>query len=391
MSAKQQSFARISPVPTGKWVAAACFLAALASTAPANEPSVPQLVEIWHADFGHQFEADGICVRDGFAYVGTGGQDARIAKLDIASGEVKWAYETRQTYQPSFPVSNGNVVVFGQYGDGKIIGLDDATGAKRWEVPALHAMSAARFDRDVAYIASTNDCVYAIEWATGNIRWKSRLGGGFWSKPCVVDNRVFVACYDRYVYGLDPATGKMEVAIECAGRIRYDPFVSHGLIFLAADHQWFTDRFDTDKQFKEMTIIDARAGKIVDRLTTDNRFGPRIVERQGVVYFYDFDKLYAYDPARRKRLWTAKAPPEMRPFPLFEGSQIVLAMNELGREGQHETVVVTLDPRTGEVARSTAGGIGMHHFGHYAQVGDLVLITDYRLACYRIVTAPQGR
>jgi outer membrane protein assembly factor BamB len=374
-----------------------CFAAALlalliSTTACGDERSVPRLTPVWRSEFGQQYEAEGVCLLDGFIYVGTGGAASRIAKLSIATGEVQWTCEPGQTYQPSYPVSNGKLVVFGQYHTGKIIGLDDATGEKRWEAQALKSvMSAGAFHDDLVLIGSYDNRLYAIEWATGRVRWKTRLGEKIWSRPCVVGDRAFVACYDRYLWGINLSSGKMETVIECAGRIQYDPVASHGLIFLAADQQWVTDPYDSNKLRRVMTIIDIRTGKIVDTLTSDTQFAPQIVQQQDVVYFWDFDKLYAYDAVRRKHLWTAKAPPQMRPCPILAGNMIALAMNHSGVEGQHDTLVLALDRETGkELSRSATGGIGMHSFDHYRQAGDLLLTTDRRLVCYKITSGATG-
>src|SRR4051812_5336678 len=78
--------------------------------------AAPTLVRAWHArDVRHQPEAGGLFGRDGFVYPGGGGPDGRVAKVDAATGAVAWSFDTHQGYQPSHPVSNGRVVVFGTY------------------------------------------------------------------------------------------------------------------------------------------------------------------------------------------------------------------------------------------------------------------------------------
>lgn len=355
-----------------------------------DELSVPRLALSWRSPLNQEYSADGIYIRDGFAYVGTGGPDARVAKIRLTTGEARWMFDARASYQTSYPVSNGKLVVFGQVQAGKIIGLDDSTGEKLWEAQAQSALrSACTFHGDLVLIGSDDHCLYAIDWATGQVRWKTRLAEGIRSRPCVTGDRAYVGCLDRYVWAINLASGKVEMVIECAGRIQYDLFTSHGLIFLAADKQWVTDRYDSNKQRKEMTIIDARGGKILRKLVSDSHFSPQIVELENVVYFWDMEKLYAYDAVQRQLRWTAQAPRNIRPFPILLGDQIVLAMNQTGDDRHYDCAVVTIDRKTGkQLGRRPTGGISLLAFGHYRQIGDLLLTTDHRLTCYRISVAP---
>ncbi|HVW37150.1 MAG TPA: PQQ-binding-like beta-propeller repeat protein [Pirellulales bacterium] len=360
----------------------------------AEQSAPPRLVKAWSSQLKQEYGADGVCVRDGFIYLGTGGAEPVIAKLRVADGAVQWSWREKglDTYQPSYPVSNGKVAVFGPYGGGNLIGLDDATGEKRWEAPALKGvLSACCFEKDLAIIGSYDHHLYAIDWTTGQIRWKTRLGEKLWSRPCVVDDRAYVGAYDGFLYGVDLADGEIKTKIDCGGRIKYDPVASHGLIFLAADEQRPPAEFDSNKERRELLVIDPDQGEIVSKFHSDSRFGPTIFEQGGTLYFHDSRHLYAYDATKRKLRWKVAAPPNMKPFPIFQGDRIVLAMNVMGREGQHEPLVATIDRATGkELSRSSTGGIVIIDFGHYRQVGDMLLTTDHRLTCYKIANGAQG-
>lgn len=151
----------------------------LANTAPPSlsaGPGTVALKQVWtRTDLKHQFEAQGIFA-DGHVYIGQGGPspEARIAKVEMATGKVVWSYPTGNSYQPSYPVSNGKVVIFGTYYKKFIVGLDDATGKERWKAPTgSQNMSAAAFSGELAFIGSYDKHLHAIEWATGKEKWKT--------------------------------------------------------------------------------------------------------------------------------------------------------------------------------------------------------------------------
>lgn len=295
------------------------FIACLASnfafaskSAADEELAPPRLVKAWSSQLKQEYGADGVCVRDGSIYLGTGGAEPVIAKLGVADG-------------------------------------------------------------------------------AGQIRWKTRLGEKLWSRPCVLDDRAYVGAYDVFLYGVDLADGEIKTKIDCGGRIKYDPVASHGLIFLAADGQRPPAEFDINKERRELLVVDPGQGEIVSKFHSDSRFGPTIFEQDGTLYFHDARHLYAYDATKRKLRWKVAAPPNMKPFPIFQGDRIVLAMNVMGRDGQHEPLVAVIDRATGkELSRSSTGGIGIVDFGHYRQVGDMLLTTDHRMTCYKIANRTQG-
>lgn len=337
------------------------FIACLASnfafaskSAADEELAPPRLVKAWSSQLKQEYGADGVCVRDGSIYLGTGGAEPVIAKLRVADGAGQWRWSEK--------------------------------------APALKGiLSACRFEKDLAIIGSYDHHLYAIDWTAGQIRWKTRLGEKLWSRPCVLDDRAYVGAYDGFLYGVDLADGEIKTKIDCGGRIKYDPVASHGLIFLAADEQRPPAEFDINKERRELLVVDPGQGEIVSKFHSDSRFGPTIFEQDGTLYFHDARHLYAYDATKRKLRWKVAAPPNMKPFPIFQGDRIVLAMNVMGRDGQHEPLVAVIDRATGkELSRSSTGGIGIVDFGHYRQVGDMLLTTDHRMTCYKIANRTQG-
>lgn len=74
----------------------------------------------------------------------------------------------------------------------------------------------------------------------------------------------------------------------------------------------------------------------------------------------------------------------MLPYPIVTDATVVLAMNPMGMEGQHQTSVAVLDRATGrQLATSDKGGIGTR-WARYVQHGNVVVMTDWMLKAYKL-------
>lgn len=61
--------------------------------------------------------------------------------------------------------------------------------------------------RDACYFGTLAGKFYALELATGKVRWVEQLGGPVMNTAGFAAGKVFVPCLDGKVYALDPATG----------------------------------------------------------------------------------------------------------------------------------------------------------------------------------------
>jgi eukaryotic-like serine/threonine-protein kinase len=116
----------------------------------------------------------------------------------------------------SSPVTAEGAVYFGS-GDGNVYALDAATGLLRWKFhtgDVVHASPA--FAGGTVFFGSWDSLFYAVDAATGKEKWRFQGGKddlihnqiGFQSSPAVVDGVVYTGCRDSNVYALDAATGK---------------------------------------------------------------------------------------------------------------------------------------------------------------------------------------
>jgi outer membrane protein assembly factor BamB len=202
-------------------------------------------------------------VANGIVYVGS--YDGKFYALDAHTGALKWKFATdgerrfeakglhgmqpkNQTIADAFdiflssPVIAQNTVYFGS-GDGNLYALDAATGDLRWKFKTgdvVHASPA--FANGVLFFGSWDSYLYAVDAKTGKEKWRFHGGEdplihnqvGFQSSPAVVDGVIYTGCRDAQLYALDAATGKEKWRFDNAlSWVITSPAVVNGKVFFA--------------------------------------------------------------------------------------------------------------------------------------------------------------
>lgn len=167
-------------------------------------------------------------VSNGTVYVGS--YDHNVYAINQLDGRQLWAFKTEGRVASSPAVYAGRVYI-GSY-DGNFYALDAKTGEERWKftfggehrftAPHIHGrMPAAEsmpdpFDfflsspsivNDTLYVGSGDGFVYALDVASGALRWKFRTGNVVHATPAVFHDTVYIGSWDSYFYALNAQTG----------------------------------------------------------------------------------------------------------------------------------------------------------------------------------------
>ena len=205
-------------------------------------------------------------VAGGLVYFGA--YDGNFYAVDAATGKLKWKFQTdgeRQftarhlhglqpaaetmpdpwdCYLSSPAIWNGSVY-FGS-GDGNVYALDAATGALKWKFKTGDVVHASPAIADgMIFIGSWDSYFYALDTVTGAEKWRFKTGEdtiahnqqGIQSSAAVVDGTVYFGCRDSHMYAIDEFTGKTKWAYFTGGTwILTSPAVSNGKVFFAISY-----------------------------------------------------------------------------------------------------------------------------------------------------------
>ncbi|HEY2446067.1 MAG TPA: PQQ-binding-like beta-propeller repeat protein [Rhizomicrobium sp.] len=163
-------------------------------------------------------------------YVGS--TDGALYAVDIATGVAKWKFKTGARVSSSPAVSNGTVY-FESY-DGNLYALDAATGSLKWKFASegerrfagknLHGvlpkgetmpdpfdffLSSPAVWNGGVYFGSGDGHIYALDAATGGLKWKFATDDVVHASPAIADGELFIGSWDSWFYALDAATGQL--------------------------------------------------------------------------------------------------------------------------------------------------------------------------------------
>jgi outer membrane protein assembly factor BamB len=202
-------------------------------------------------------------VSDGAVYAVS--YDGKLYALDAQTGGIRWKFATdgerrfeakgihgllpkNQTIADPFdvflssPVVADGAVYFGS-GDGNLYAVDAASGELRWKFKTGDVVhSSPAYADGVLFFGSWDSYFYAIEAASGKEKWRFHGGEdpmihnqvGFQSSPAVVDGVVYTGCRDAQLYALDAATGKEKWRFDNAlSWVISSPAVSDGKVYFA--------------------------------------------------------------------------------------------------------------------------------------------------------------
>jgi outer membrane protein assembly factor BamB len=163
-------------------------------------------------------------------YVGS--TDGHLYALDRGTGARRWAFETHARVPSTPAVANGLIYVLSY--DDTLYAVDTASGHAVWKYgtggehrytathlhgtsPVHEAMpdpydtylSSPAVANGMVYFGSSDSHVYALDAATGVLRWKFKTGDVVHSSPAVVDGVVYIGGWDTWFYALDAKTGAL--------------------------------------------------------------------------------------------------------------------------------------------------------------------------------------
>jgi outer membrane protein assembly factor BamB len=303
---------------------------------------------------------------NGTVYIGS--SDHFLYALEAANGSLQWKFKTQGRITSS-PAVSGGTVYFASF-DSNFYAVDAVTGNLRWKFKTagerrfaathLHGAEPASevmpdpFDfylsspvvwNGTVYFGSGDTNVYALDAASGALRWKFKTGDVVHASPAIDGGVLYIGSWDSYFYALDAASGKElwrfktgeDPAIHNQVGIQSSAAVANGAIYFGCrDSKFYALGAHTGKQLWSfdnkgswviaspavlqgkvffptsdsglLHVVDAKSGAVL--FSVDNKKWP-MFSSPAIVGDYLYlgsheGQLLAVDLAKQKIAWTVE-------------------------------------------------------------------------------------
>ena len=161
----------------------------------------------------------------------TSPDDGTVVALNIRDGSVRWKFDAKRVVPPVAGVG----VVYVTTVLGGLYALDGATGAVRWHC----ACGGVPVAGDGVVYAAIDGHLAALDSATGRVRWEQTMFGQLTLTPDTVYVRVTPiraqgAPVSSTLYALDPATGTIRWSFARTGEGFDPPFSADGAVYFGS-------------------------------------------------------------------------------------------------------------------------------------------------------------
>lgn len=196
-------------------------------------------LEMGRSVWPQPFETDGrvvggVALGQGILYAGS--DDGILYAIDPSSGSETDRFDAGDSIWAAPLVTDG--VVYVATLGGKLYALDAKTLDPLWGKPfqaEAGLVSTPVLAGDTIIVGGIDRQLYAVQLATGELRWPFKADNWFWTQPLVEGGVVYAGSLDGNVYALDLETGRLawEKPFQAESPIRAAPILANGVLVIA--------------------------------------------------------------------------------------------------------------------------------------------------------------
>lgn len=169
--------------------------------------------QVWKFQTGGMINQSGACLYNGNLYFGS--RDQYFYSIKAQDGTLNWAYPTEVSLEQASPtVVNGTVFMAGWYSvgnwsaKGSVFAIDAASGVLKWEaLPNTGFSSSPYVANEILYIGADDLYFYALNSANGETIWRKQILNNS-ASATVSQGTVYIGGGGTYhFYALDSQTG----------------------------------------------------------------------------------------------------------------------------------------------------------------------------------------
>ncbi|MEV6008185.1 PQQ-binding-like beta-propeller repeat protein [Streptomyces sp. NPDC051976] len=271
----------------------------------------PPLTKKWSRDLGGSVSYPIVAGGRVFATAKSpSGYGTTLYAVNARTGKNAWAPVNLAGTDWWSALAYGGGRLYALNGDGVLTAFDPATGAKIWTaaLPGQYSFTSAPTYADgVVYTggAGSGGTLYAVDAASGTVRWTQSVMNGDESSPAVTAEGVYVSYACEQTYAFSPASGSplWHHDTDCEGGGGRTPVLADGGVWVR------------DAAVKTPTVLDAGTGAVRGTYTAG---GPAPVPafdgRRG--YFVDSGVLQERDSRTLASSWTFNGDSQLDTAPI---------------------------------------------------------------------------
>lgn len=175
----------------------------------------------------------------------------------------------------------------------------------KWRFKTGESINSAPIVEDnIVYIGSDDDCIYAINFLSGQEVWRFETEGDIRSTPCIYNDFVFITSQDGNIYALDKNTGEKKWSFSSEEPLhkndKYDVII--GASPVVENERVYFGSYDG-----HMYALDINNGSIIWKYKTEASIKSSPALYKGRVYFGSFDGyMYCLDSQNGNLKWRYK-------------------------------------------------------------------------------------
>jgi len=196
--------------------------------------------------------------------------------------------------------------------DNNLYAIDAATGKLRWQYSALGKVYTPAAKDGLVFAASFDNYIYALD-SNGNLKWKTSTGSSIASPP-VAYNDILYGGFDKYIYAIHIINGSIKWRYATDGRIESTPTISGGIVYAGSNDNKI---YALDAGNKNLRWNYSTGGSIAS--------SPSVIN--GIVYIGSRDNnIYAIIDGKLK--WSKKTNDWVISSPAVFGNKVFVGSND---------------------------------------------------------------
>jgi outer membrane protein assembly factor BamB len=286
----------------------------------------PPFRTVWSVGLGGLIEFPAV-VDGGVAYIGNA--QGRIYAVSMRFGTIIWRHETPNGKMASSPAVVGDEIICHSM-EGHVFALDRASGRLRWQYWVGSPIESSPIVSDgVDYFGAWNGLLYALDLRTHRLRWSRALGAKITSSAAIADGTLFIGDYGGRIWALSVRNGSTRWVRSVNGRVYGTPAVLHGRVFVPSSTGGSLTAFST-------------GGRYLWRVGTGSYVYSSPAAWGGRVFFGSYNGLlYAVSAATGRIMW------QVGTGGAISGAAVVV--DGVAYAGSFADRIVGVDARSGHV------------------------------------------